>query len=188
MTQVSSHQLEADLVDLVPPRKMLPGEDKGAYDALRDALLSDLAPATPYQRVLAENLVSLEWEAVRYRNLRDDLLIQRARDAAANVIDDPAGIIKFDISEDSKRAAISLFGPDGAEREASKKLLEKAGTNVGEVLAKAYTAEITSLDHFARHIAEIETRRRRLLDDYERLKSTRRPPIPDAEIIENDDD
>ena len=188
MTQRSSLTSPADLIEVGSPTRLLPGEDEGAYDALRQALLADLAPSTPYQKILAENLVDLEWEATRYRDFRDNLLIVSARNTALQLIDGDEDSWEFEPSEEALHHAASIFGPDGKVKTASISVLEQAGTSVGELLAGAYASEAKTLDHLALHIAEIEARRRRLLDDYERLKARRAKSVPDAEILGDHDD
>ena len=70
MTQLSTAKATppeiGELEDLIPRPMLFPGEDSIAYEDLRDALLGDLAPGAPYERALAENLVTLEWEAIRH--------------------------------------------------------------------------------------------------------------------------
>lgn len=56
---------KGELLDLIPRPRLLPGEDPEAYDALRHALLLELAPGTAYETALAETLVQLEWERGR---------------------------------------------------------------------------------------------------------------------------
>jgi len=74
-----------ELEDLIPRPMLFPGENSIAYEDLRDALLGDLAPGAPYEQALAENLVTLEWEAIRHRRMRDTLIKAKARDLAVGV-------------------------------------------------------------------------------------------------------
>ena len=179
---------DADLLDTIPSRKFLPGEDREAFEAFRMALLEELAPRRVYERQLAENLVELEWEAVRFRNLRVDLVTAETRDGCARQIQDSINDFSLDISDKSKVAASAAIGPHGPEKEAAMATLADSGTTLDEMVARAYAKEIGTLSHIDRHLAEIEPRRRRLLDDYERLKSKRDRDIPDAEIVDDHGD
>jgi hypothetical protein len=42
-------------------------------------------PGTPYEHILAEQLVTLEWEALRHRRMRDSLLLAEYRDQSVGV-------------------------------------------------------------------------------------------------------
>ena len=135
-----------ELEDLIPRLMLFPGEDSIAYEDLRDALLGDLAPGAPYERALAENLVTLEWEAIRHRRMRDTLIKAKARDLAVGVFSTGEVREPYHHNETHERLGSALVSAD-------------------------------------RKSADLETRRRRLRDDYERLKAARARPVEDAEII-----
>jgi len=65
---------QPELLDFLPRMTMFPGEDENSFEDLRHALMLDLNPATPYEATIADNLVSLEWELIRHRKIRDDLV------------------------------------------------------------------------------------------------------------------
>jgi hypothetical protein len=75
------------LSDLIQSTQLFPDEDQTTYDALREMLFSDLTSGTPYEHVIAQNLVDLEWEAMRHRRFRDQLILSEYRDAAAELVD-----------------------------------------------------------------------------------------------------
>ncbi len=185
MPKTRSTNDTGELLGLIPPLRLLPDEDENSFEALREALLRDLSPSAPYEHVLAEDLVTIEWEAVRYRKRRDDLLVASARDLAATAVGGPMTMF---LSEEAKREAGALFGPESRKRKKATAKLEEAGTNVDALMAQAYAKEIGPLSHIDRHLADIEIRRRRLREDYDRLKVKRARPVPDAEIVIGNDD
>ena len=184
MSPISSVTSPSQLIAATPPRKLFPGEDRGDYEAFRLAVLAELAPSTFYEQQLAENLVDLEWEAVRYRNVRTALVTAGARDGSATVIEDSISPFSEKPSKRSIAIAGELFEPDGPGKEAVS-IINDIGTNLDEIVARAYAKEIGTLSHIERHLADIEPRRRRLLDDYDRLKARRSQNIPDAEIVDD---
>lgn len=56
--------------DLLPARDPIIGEIPGAFQRFRAAMMVELAPATPYECVIAENLDALEWEMLQHRRMR----------------------------------------------------------------------------------------------------------------------
>ena len=187
MKDIPPQSSQSDLIDATPPRKLFPGEDRGAFEAFRVALLSELSPSTFYEEQMVENLIDVEWEAVRYRNLRADLVTAEGRDSCAKAIESSVNPLSIKLSERSIAIAAELFEPDGPGKEAVL-VINGIGTNLDEIVARAYSNEIGTLGHIERHLSDIEPRRRRLFDDYERLKARRSRDIPDAEIVDDNGD
>jgi hypothetical protein len=164
---------------------LLPGEDPLIYGSLRAALLTDLGPRTTYECTIAENLVTLEWEAIRHRRLRDHLVRAEYRDLAMGIFaDGEVGAVNmFDKTAKLKNKAYALVSSDATERAAAEAELAETGIDRSEILAKAYERKRDQVEIHERKIAEVENRRRRLLDDYERLKASHATPISDAQIV-----
>ena len=175
--------LSSVLEDLVPRPMMFPGEDPEAYEGLRQALLHDLAPRSPYQRLLAENLVTVEWEAFRHRRMRDDLIRAKARDLAAGAF--TTGEVTEVGANIAKQNVLSkdLFGSESDMAAAAAAVLEGRKVSVGEIVAKAYSRVSGQVEVHEKKLAELEIRRRRLSDDFDRLRAATRPPVEDAEIL-----
>ena len=55
--------------------------------------------------------------------------------------------------------------------------------SLDEIFAKAYSRVANQLEQHEKKLADLETRRRRLREDYERLKSARARLVEDAEVI-----
>ena len=187
MKDIPPQSSQSDLIDATPSRKLFPGEDRGAFEAFRLALLSEMSPSTFYEEQMAENLIDLEWEAVRYRNVRAALVTAGAREGSVQAIEESINSFGFGPTENSIAIATKLFEPNGLGKEVAA-AIEKAGINLDEIVARAYANEIGTLSHIERHLADIEPRRRRLLDDFERLKARRSRDIPDAEIVDDNGD
>jgi hypothetical protein len=77
---------DALLQGLFPRITIFPGEDEVSFEGLRQAFKLDLSPGSPYELALVENLVTLEWEAIRHRNIRDQLVLTKFSDLAVGVI------------------------------------------------------------------------------------------------------
>ncbi len=172
-----------ELEDLIPRLMLFPGEDSIAYEDLRDALLGDLAPGAPYERALAENLVTLEWEAIRHRRMRDTLIKAKARDLAIGVFS--TGVVgdAFRPDEAHERLGSALISADRKSAAKAAAALKKHEVSLDEIFAKAYSRVSNQLELHEKKLADLETRRRRLREDYERLKATRARLVEDAEVI-----
>ncbi|MZR13383.1 hypothetical protein GQE99_10175 [Maritimibacter sp. DP07] len=164
---------------------ILPGENAETHETLRQALLSDLAPATPYETLLAEHLIALEWEALRHRRLRDSLLRAEFRVQAEGVF--AKGIVEavhdFEQTPESKDLAFDLVASDPERRETALAALAELEISVEEIMARTYTSLAKDLEPHERQIAEIETRRRKLREDFDRLKSANAVLVEDAEEV-----
>jgi len=57
--------------DLVSGKMAIIGEDVGTFGAFRSGLLASLTPMTPYECVIAENLIAIEWELLQQRRMRE---------------------------------------------------------------------------------------------------------------------
>lgn len=185
LTKTSSDTAHAELLQHFLPTQLLPDEDPETYGALRDALFLNLMPGTPYERILAEQLVTLEWEALRHRRLRDSLLMAEYRDQSMGVFQEGevGQVDDFYLDQNTKDMAFNLVSTDKDRRAKAMQALEAAQITPSEILAKAYSALASSLELHERHIAEIEVRRRKLRGDYDRLKTTRARPVEEAEVV-----
>ncbi len=158
-------------------------EDAAMFQAFRSSLLADLAPRSAYEKTLAENLVAIEWEIVRHRQLRDAVVNRAFRESAAKALagKDPAdhwtgrtGGLEWD-----------LESKDGSERANAEAALDEVRWSRSEIAACAYNHAQRELEPHERKLAELEGRRRRLLDDYGRLQArSRQRAVEDAEIVE----
>lgn len=68
--------LEQDFAALAPPPALLPGESIERYQLMRQAILSDIAPKSAIEWLLAVDVIELSWEIERYRLLRHKILLQ----------------------------------------------------------------------------------------------------------------
>lgn len=175
-----------ELLDLIPRIRLFAGEDEATFEGLRQAFLMDLAPTTPYETALAENLVTLEWEIHRHRSMRDGLLRAGYRRFAQELFDkDKASYISLmgTASGDAKDFADALLDPQSETREEAQNWLGEKNIDLAEILAGAYKNQAKSIEMHERALAELETRRRRLREDLDRLKASRARPVEDAKML-----
>ena len=118
--------------------------------------------------------------------MRDDLLRARIRELATAAFDD-GEIPRFEPSEKARRIGQDLVGADPKSQARALKALAGKGADAGTLLARAYSDESRALAPIERHIAELENRRRRLIDDLECLRANRALLISDCDLSSGDD-
>ena len=64
----------ASFADLLPAREHIPGEDPGSFQGFHEGMMRSLVPMTPYEGVIAENLISIEWELLQHQRMREACL------------------------------------------------------------------------------------------------------------------
>lgn len=80
--------------------------------------------------------------------------------------------------------ADALITPAGADTTEARNWLAQNNIAVEEIVAVAYQKAGPALDPHERKLAELETGRSRLRQDYDQLKATRGRPVMDAEIVD----
>lgn len=173
------------LKDICAPH-ILPDESKDDFDDLRLSLLGDLAPKTAYQSLVAEQLVQLEWDLLRFRRLRDSLLKSEFVELAMGVFQEKK-IDKILIGTPQKDAiepARDLVSSDPVRRQSALEKLSETGIQPQEIMARAYQALAKDLEPFERQIAETEPRRSKLREMYDRLQDSSALAIDEADEIE----
>lgn len=173
------------LKDIYAPH-ILPDESEDDYDDLRLSLLNDLAPKTAYQSLLAEQIVQLEWDVLRFRRLRDSLLKSEFVELAMGVFKE-GKIEKICIDtpqNEAIEAARDLVSSDPERRQSALEKLSETGIQPQEIMARAYQALAKDLEQLERQIAEAEPRRSKLREQYDRLQASAALSIDEAEEIE----
>jgi hypothetical protein len=165
---------------------VLPDENADSFEYLRKALFQDLEPKSPYEQLLAEQMVALEWDAVRYRRLRDNLLKIEFRELSKGAFARGAiGRVHSTLETEKSKAHVrDLVAQDSDRRQSALTFLADFEITPSEIMAKAYQHVAKDLEVFERQIAETETRRRKLREDYDRVRGARAKKVEDAEVIE----
>ena len=174
---------------LVAPR-IFASENATDHAALRASLFAELAPRTPYETALAENLVRYEWEMARILRFRDSAVLSRYRDLAmmALLTGDPMSESFSEPSDDQRALVRDLVSLDEKiRRVVETEFCECSDWEPADLLGLAY-AFSSAARTLEDRIADFERRRRGLREDYARLQTARpRADIEDAEIHEGSD-
>lgn len=156
--------------ELLAPRSTIPGQDPDTFEAVRAGIFASLAPMSPYECLIAENIVSIDWELLQHRRKRDHLLrhsvmegvtvsfLEVARSEHSALLDaewkrhvEAGGTEKtwneppdFDKGAAERRATMLLAdaqAPDAAVRSEALHQFEAMGVNLTDILSQAYLAD-----------------------------------------------
>ena len=194
---------------LAPNDRHIIGEEPGSYDAVREGLIHSLAPLTPYECVMAENLVAIEWELIQRRSLRANELRNSARDKLQPAISaaleskysialdeawdahvaDGGGEDDWKEPEELGYRARDTLASDICDRamslnlgeqQAAYKEIRDLGVNPIDAMGHAYTDWQNDADKHQKAIEALEKRRREVMRDFASLQAAR--PI-EGEVI-----
>jgi len=185
-SQDTSKSKSPELLNLIPKRKPLPGEDAGQLEDLHTALLLELAPSTPLQHVLAEDFFNILCDSLNHRRYHDALIRAGIRQLSQGAFHD-GKIGTFDVftkNSEAEQLGSDLVGEDKAKQQHALSELTAQGISIDELVAKAYTSVAAPVASHEAQIADLETRRRKLLEDYYRQKAAAAKPVEDAVLIE----
>lgn len=187
--------------DLLPIRDPIPGEDPGSFEAFHAAMMVSLGPATPYECVIAENLVAIEWELAQHRRMRDaslrDIIRQaifkavvRQKDAEHQAALEAdwerhveAGGDEADwVPTRSDRDAAETAGEELTARAMSRdpevqarayEEVSALGMDPVDIMGEAYRSRDRSVTHHDNRLRELEGRRREVKRDFDALQRAR---------------
>lgn len=195
--------------DILPERIPLPGEEPASFQVFHAGLIHALAPITPYECIIAENLVNIEWELLQHWRVRQAELRRASRKAILDAVvkseqerheqalyeafdafiedggdrndwEDPFFFDQEAAEKVGENIAAAAVSDDLTDRTYAEADLAERGIDVLDVLSKAYGEfNIEAIYHDAK-LKELERRRREVMRDYELLQKAR--PI-EAEAI-----
>jgi len=196
--------------ELLPRRAPIVGEDHGSFEGFRTGMMQSLLPMTPYEGVIAENIIAIEWELLQHRLMRDMGLRQHIHKAImAAVIYRQEYLSETELNKSWKahlaaggskndwkpphsfdRNAAQAKGNDLAKRAISKdpSAQERAyaeitalGIEPVAIMGEAYLSSDWSIVGHDQKLRELERRRREVKRDFDLLQRAR--PV-EAEVIE----
>jgi hypothetical protein len=200
----------ASFAELLPARDPIIGEAPSSFAGFREGMMRALTPFTPYECVIAENLIAIEWELLQHRRMRLASLrkeiqavvctavIKREQERYETAIDvlwdkyiaaggdkdkwvDP---YPFDEAAARKLAddlAVRVTSPDAdVQTKAQDEMLE-LGIEPLQLMSDAYLKSGTPAGRHDNKVQQLEGRRRDVKRDYDALQKTR--PV-DGEIID----
>lgn len=194
--------------ELLSSRAPVLGEEPHTFGAFHDGLMRSLTPFTPYECVVAENLVAIEWELFQQRRMRDACLradlsegvrkaameVEAARHDAAldkaweahvdehsndNDWSEPFAFDKEAAEERSDDLASRAVSHDRDVQATAHDEIVAMGLSPVDMMSDAYGKPFADARRHDGKVQELERRRREVKRDYDALQKAR--PV-DAEI------
>ena len=192
----------ASFAEILPQRDPIIGEDPGSYETFHQGLMQSLAPTTPYECVIAENLIAIEWELLQRRRMREAAIRRHAHvavtmaagrqllaayqgevdekweshEAAGGTEDDWEETDNFDEDtawEAGDDLAERALSTDTKIRSAAWEEIQNLGLDPVEVMSEAYTSREGEIQKHDAKVQELERRRREVRRDFDALQKTR---------------
>ena len=135
--------------DILSHREPIVGEVPGSYALFHAGLTQSLAPATPYEAVVAESLIRIEWELLQHRRMRDASLRASIRKQICKAVTTALEVIyNQEVAQDLEDHLVGGgedeawdhpgdFDEDAAE-EVGRDLAARADSQDPQVQAEAY--------------------------------------------------
>lgn len=157
----------------LPSLPLAPEEQPEHRQVLEQAILSELAPATAYETLLARDLIDIERSIQIYRRRQASLHLTAARnmlwDELVHRQDDPQ------IAQLGEPGAFSAGWAYGSseDRFTAAEQLAAIGVHEADIVNAAHQQTAPLLMDLTRVSAQLEQRRRNLLQDFRNLKAQR---------------
>jgi hypothetical protein len=178
-------------------RLPLPGEEAGSFEIFREQMTRELQPYTPYEAVLADHLVAIEWELREHRRMRDaavrsgvmdaardalvasrrrahELEVQAACEAQYDGVDEDG--VPWQAEGDALVAQLGSGAPDQLAE--ADRVLASLGTSRLALMGRVWRRLSDGIALHEDAIRDLERRRRELQRDLEQLQ--RKRPIEAA--------
>lgn len=157
---------------LFGPPPVLAGEDVDAYDELFRRVCEAVQPVDVIDEILIADVVSLEWEILRWRRLKAGLLRRRELRVLTDFLNreeldyylygeyfqnDLQQVLQENLEEDQAEHVAQTLAHDCAQNKSDavdevNKILDRAGLDLDEILKRAETRKAKELaDGYARH-------------------------------------
>lgn len=163
------------------------GEDRDAYDQLLASVLHDVNPDGIVELIYVRNFVDLEWEIIRLRRAKSNIVNAGKERAAVPLLDPYQGL----------HPASEYFDLlDGVGKDDFSARLEKAGLTPDDVVAQAISNNARTLEHIDLMIMRMEERRNSSLREAFRYRQNlgqrlarAKAPVEDVEfrVIDGED-
>ncbi len=154
---------------------VLPDEDPKAFSELKASLIEELSPQTALERILANDIINVVWDIDRHRRLTAATIrtafIEQAEGAFVNGKPGRAASL---YSNDGRDLFLErLRSSDDNKRAKAEAILDRKSVSKAEITAAAFISRESPVAYHEARIADLERRRRHLMNEYVHLQEKR---------------
>jgi hypothetical protein len=179
-----------DVRDLLGKPAMLANEDPSDYDALLDALASEVKPRDLIERLWVKDIADLTWEILRYRRIKAARIngqfktvltprlkpalecdLKAARPGSSWMGKLEAARETLALAQDEANRLANNYFADTQVREKVDAILKGQGLGTDTMIAEAFVAGIGHMEALDKMAASAEHRRNNALREIERRRS-----------------
>ena len=154
---------------------VLPDEDPKAFSELQASLLEELSPQTALERILANDIINVVWDIDRHRRLMSASIRTAFFEQAEGVfVNGKPGRAASLYSNDGRDLFLErIRSSDDNKRAKAEAILDMKSVSKAEIAAAAFISRESPVAYHEARIADLERRRRHLMNEYVRLQEKR---------------
>lgn len=162
---VQPHRTDDDSLVALGAPALLHGESRSAFDRVLADVRAAVGPTEIIEEFFVADVVTVVWEASRWRRLRDSLLSSSMANGLRDVL---APLTR---SFASHGLVDRWYAREEAAVAEVDKLLAKAGLTMEDVMAQTLSKKLPDIERIDRMIASLEARRHATLRELDRHRS-----------------
>ena len=154
---------------------VLPDEDPKVFSELQASLLEELSPQTALERILANDIINIVWDIDRHRRLMSASIRTAFFEQAEGVfVNGKPGRAASLYSNDGRDLFLErIRSSDDNKRAKAEAILDMKSVSKAEIAAAAFISRESPVAYHEARIADLERRRRHLMNEYVRLQEKR---------------
>lgn len=170
---MSSLVVDRELALLYEP-PLIVSDSQRSYNSVRDAVQQHLAPRDFVEHMLAAELIDGEWETLRLRRFKTMIVTSARLPALQNLLT----VLFEDSRSDDIHELAERFFTNKTVRNKVGKLLRSYGLTEANIDAEAFRQSIDDLSQINRRLAELASRRDKILRLFEEHRAGLATPCP----------
>jgi hypothetical protein len=173
ISEMSSLVVDRELALLYEP-SLIVSDSQRSYNSVRDAVQQQLAPRDFVEHMLAAEFIDGEWETLRLRRFKT-LIVTSARFAALQKL---LTVLLGNAQRSDIRELAERFFTNKTVRRKVGKLLRSYGLTEANIDAEAFRQSLEDLAQINRRLAELVSRRDKILRLFEEHRAGLATPCP----------
>lgn len=168
-----------DLSEIFGDAPLLDGEDRQAYQSLKERLFASVRPGDTIEQIWVYDILNFTWETKRLRGLKVKLIAASSYEGIDN-------LLKPMVDNSTRQDLVKKWASNDEEGvERVSKILDKTFLDEGSINAQVLLNKLDALERIDELIARTDTRRNVLLHEIDRRREALGRRIREATAIED---